>query len=108
MKGFETVKQMLGHAQAYKFILGARDTKTTQAAYDELKYDKKHHLTILPLELSDLNSVKAFGNNALSALAEEKLDYLFMNAGAASGNTSPGLRGSKWCGAYIVNHLCTC
>ena len=97
---------MLEHTQAYKFILGARDTKTTKAAYDELKYDKKHQLTILPLELLDLNSVKNFGKDALDVLAQDKLDFLFLNAARIKETAEPGLNGSKWCGDYIVNHVC--
>jgi len=96
---------MLGQSQAYKFILGARDPKRAQAAYDELKYDKKHRLIILPLELSDLQSVKTFGKDTLDMLAQDNLDYLFLNAAMIKETAEPGPHGSKWCGAYIVNHL---
>jgi len=106
MKGFEAIKQMLGHPQAYKFVLGARDTKRTQAAYDGLRYDKKHQLTILPLELSDLKSVRTFSKDALDVLAQDKLDYLFLNAAIITENAKPKDNSSKWCEPYVVNHLC--
>ncbi|KAJ2896261.1 short-chain dehydrogenase [Zalerion maritima] len=104
--GFEAIKQLLGQGRPYKFILGARDTARTQAAYDELKFDTgKHSIDILPLELSNLKGVKTFAQQTLSKLGNEKLDYLFLNAGMISGAEGPGPNGSKWCEAYVVNHL---
>ncbi|KAI1764320.1 NAD(P)-binding protein [Hypoxylon sp. FL1150] len=104
--GFELVKQLLAQTQPYKFILGARDTKTTQAAFDNLKYDSnKHSLSIFPLELSNLRTVKAFSQQALNQVGEEKIDYLMLNAGIAINAEKPGPHGSKWSEPYIVNYL---
>jgi len=106
--GFEAIKQLLAQAQPYKFILGARDTQKTQAAFNELQFDSsKHSLTILPLELSDLKGVKAFAQQSLDALGPDntKLDYLLLNAGITNDAKQAGPHGSKWCEAYVVNHL---
>ncbi|KAJ7888592.1 hypothetical protein B0H14DRAFT_2693079 [Mycena olivaceomarginata] len=79
--GFEAIKQLLGQQQPYKFILGARDVATTQAAYSKVEFDKNQHsVAVLPLELSDLKGVKSFAAQ------------------------QPGV-GSKWCQSYVINHL---
>ncbi|KAH8918805.1 NAD(P)-binding protein [Atractiella rhizophila] len=105
--GFELVKQLLLKSEPYRFILGARDMKRTQAAYDDIKYDAdKHSLTILPLNLSNLREVKTFSRTTLERLGKDKLDYLFLNAAISFGAEEPtGPNGSKWCDSYIVNHL---
>ncbi|KAI0884766.1 NAD(P)-binding protein [Annulohypoxylon maeteangense] len=104
--GFELVKQLLAQTQPYKFILGARDTKTAQAAYDGLKYDgNRHSLTIVPLELSNLRTVKTFSQQVLDKVGQDKVDYLLLNAAIAINADEPGPHGSKWSEAYIVNHL---
>ncbi|KAJ6563625.1 hypothetical protein DFH09DRAFT_984664 [Mycena vulgaris] len=105
--GFEAIKQLLQQAkQPYKFFLGARNAEKIQAAYDALKYDSAtHSVAVLPLELTDLRSVKTFAAQALAKLGAEKLDYVLLNAAVSKGATGPGLNGSKWCEAYIVNHL---
>ncbi|KAJ7658508.1 hypothetical protein B0H17DRAFT_1262003 [Mycena rosella] len=103
--GFEVVKQLLKQTQPYKFILGVRDTTLgkTKAAYDALQYDAgTHSVTILSLELSDLRS---FAQQALEKLGEENLDYLILNAALAKDVEPVGPHGSKWCEAYVVNHL---
>lgn len=106
-QGFELVKQLLGQTQPYKFILGARDTKGAQAAYDRFNYDSsKHKLSIFPLELSHLNVVKSFALQILDNLGKDKVDYLLLNAAVVKHNDEPGPHGSKWSEAYIVNHLC--
>ncbi|KAJ7653752.1 hypothetical protein B0H17DRAFT_1267890 [Mycena rosella] len=104
--GFEVVKQLLQQTQPYNFILGVRDATLSKAAYDALQYDAgTHSVTILPLELSDLRGVRSFAQQALEKLGEEKLDYLMLNAAISKGVAPVGPHGSKWCEAYIVNHL---
>ncbi|GAW22094.1 hypothetical protein ANO14919_116290 [Xylariales sp. No.14919] len=104
--GFEAVKQLLQQTQPYRFILGARNLRATQAAYDGLKYDSaKHTVSILPLELTDLRGVKSFAQQALERLGEDNLDILFLNAGMNKPATEPGPNGSKWCESLVVNHL---
>jgi len=93
--------------QPYKFILGARDVSRTQAAFDELKWDSsKHTLTLLPLDLAQLKTVKKFAGDTLAKLGQDKLDYLMLNAGMIKPANEPGVNGSKWCEPYLVNHLC--
>ncbi|TPX18734.1 uncharacterized protein E0L32_002591 [Thyridium curvatum] len=107
--GFELVKQLLAEAQPYHFILGARDINTAQAAYDKIQYDSKHTVTILPVELSDLQTVKSFAHQTLETLGQRPIDYLLLNAGIArDADDRPGPNGSQWCDSYIINHLCQC
>ena len=61
---------------------------------------------MLPLELSDLNTVKSFSAKTLDLLGQEKLDYLYMNAGLSKDATEPAPNGSKWCETLVVNHIC--
>ncbi|KAJ7724563.1 hypothetical protein DFH07DRAFT_854709 [Mycena maculata] len=104
--GFEAIKQLLAHSQPYKFILGARDTTTTQAAYDALAFDHSaHSLAVLPLELSDLKGVKAFAQKTLALLGQDRVDVLLLNAAISTRASQPAPHGSKWCEAYVVNHL---
>ncbi|KAJ7225218.1 hypothetical protein B0H12DRAFT_1213006 [Mycena haematopus] len=105
--GFEVIKQLLGQKQPYKFILGARDVATTQAAYSKIVFDKSQHsVAVLPLELSDLKGVKTFSQHVLERIGQaEKLDYLMLNAARSDGAEQQGPHGSKWCESYIVNHL---
>lgn len=101
------MKQLLQQAQPYKFIIGARDLQTTQTAFDRLQYDAtKHSISILPLNLADLRTVRSFAQRALDVLNQDKLDVLFLNAGMNKAAKGPGLHGSTWCEAYMVNHLC--
>ncbi|KAI1506273.1 hypothetical protein F5X99DRAFT_366155 [Biscogniauxia marginata] len=106
--GFEVVKQLLAQTQPYNFILGARNTKTTQAAYDGLKFDDtRHNVTILPVELNNMKTVKTFAQQTLEKLGQDKIDYLLLNAGTGIWKTPTpqGPHGSKWCEQYLVNHL---
>ncbi|KAK6857365.1 hypothetical protein PG995_007552 [Apiospora arundinis] len=107
--GFELVKQLLAQTQPYKFILGARDTQRTQAAYDELKFDSsRHSLTVLPVELADLSTVKTFAQQVLQKLKQDDdrpIDYLLLNAAMARQDDAPGPGPSKWSDSYLVNHL---
>ena len=109
LQGFESIKQLLSQSQAYKVILGARDPARTQKAYDDVGYDRaKHSLAILPLELSDLKTVKSFAQQTLDKLGQEKIDYLLLNAGGTQAKEEPGGQyQSKWCETYVINHLCT-
>lgn len=106
-QGFEAIKQLLVQAQPYKFILGCRNTSTVQSAYDKLSYDSKtHSVTLLPLELSDLRTVKRFASQTLDKLGSDNLDVLMLNAALVKPANEPGVNGSKFCEQYIVNHLC--
>ncbi|KAI1195002.1 hypothetical protein F5X97DRAFT_309615 [Nemania serpens] len=106
--GFEAVKQLLFQAQPYSFILGVRDIKSTTDAYNGLKYDgSKHTVTILPLELNNMKSVKAFSQQALEKLGPRPINYLLLNAATAYSKkvAETGPHGSKWIETYLVNHL---
>ncbi|KAJ7476874.1 hypothetical protein B0H11DRAFT_2173868 [Mycena galericulata] len=77
-----------------------------RAAYSGLDFDSsKHSLTVFPLELSHLKSVKLFAHQALAALGDDTLDYLLLNAGMTGDATQSGPHGSQWCTAYVVNRL---
>ncbi|KAJ5330087.1 Short-chain dehydrogenase/reductase SDR [Penicillium brevicompactum] len=104
--GFEAIKQLLQQTQPYNFILGARDTTKARAAYDDLKYDSaKHSVSILPLDLLNLKSVRSFATQALGELGQNNLDLLFLVAGSLNSADGPGPHGSQWCESYITNHL---
>ncbi|CAH0047458.1 unnamed protein product [Clonostachys solani] len=104
--GFEVIKQLLEQSQPYKVIVGARNLKRTQDAFDALKYDRDvHSLSILPLELNNLKTVKSFAAESLTHVGSNKIDYLFLCAGISEGADKPGPHGSKWCEPFIVNHL---
>ncbi|KAI0394967.1 hypothetical protein F5Y17DRAFT_227484 [Xylariaceae sp. FL0594] len=106
--GFEAIKQLLSTAQPYKFILGARDVSTATNAYDAVKYDTgKHTVAILPLELSNMRSVKTFAHKTLEELGQSPIDYLILNAATAQlkQKAKTGPHGSRWIEAYLVNHL---
>jgi NAD(P)-dependent dehydrogenase (short-subunit alcohol dehydrogenase family) len=106
-QGFEAIKQLLGQAQPYRVILGARNTKGTQAAYDALTYDRAANpVTVLPLELNDLRTVRSFAKEVLAKLGADPIDYLLLNAAINSSAEAPGPHGSKWCESYVVDHLC--
>ncbi|KAI1341916.1 hypothetical protein F5Y15DRAFT_351486 [Xylariaceae sp. FL0016] len=104
--GFELVKQLLAQTQPYKFILGARDVETSQAAYNGLKYDSStHDVTIFPVELKNMKSVKTFAQQTLEKVGSDKIDFLMLNAGTAMAKNGEGPYGSKWSEPYLVNHL---
>ncbi|KAI0403500.1 hypothetical protein F4802DRAFT_571652 [Xylaria palmicola] len=106
--GFEAIKQLLSQSQPYNFVLGARDTKATTDAYNGLKYDSnKHTVTILPLELTNMKTVKSFAQQTLDKLGPSPVEYLMLNAatGMSKKAAETGPHGSKWIEPYLVNHL---
>ena len=87
--------------------LARRNVKEVRTAYDDLGYDtKRHTITLLPLDLSHLATVKEFAKQTLETLGDRKIDYLMMIAGLSKGAKEPGINGSQLCEPYIVNHLC--
>lgn len=107
IQGLESLKQLLQQSQPFRVILGARNTQSTSAAIDALDFNRSASaVTVLPLELSDLNTVKTFSNKVLEILGQDKIDFLYMNAGLAKDATLPAPNGSKWCEALVVNHTC--
>lgn len=105
-QGFETIKQLLQTSQPYKVILGARNADGAREAYRGLGSGAGSDVTVLPLELSDLNTVRTFAQQALQSVGQGSIDYLLLNAGISDAAEKRGANGSKWCEAYIVNHLC--
>ncbi|TFB06708.1 hypothetical protein CCMA1212_000623 [Trichoderma ghanense] len=105
--GFEAIKQLLlQQTQPYKVILGARNTQSTIAAYDALGYDRSGHaVTVLPLELSDVRTVKTFSQQVLEKTGGGRIDYLLLNAAISDGAEEPGPHGWRWCEALVVNHF---
>lgn len=101
------MKQLLEQSQPYRVILGARNTQKAQQAFDGLNYDKEANpLSVIPLDLADLKSVKSFAEQTLDKLGQTKIDYLLLNAGISNSAEEPSPNGSKWCEAHVVNHLC--
>jgi NAD(P)-dependent dehydrogenase (short-subunit alcohol dehydrogenase family) len=62
-------------------------------------------VTLLPLELSDLRTVKKFAAQTLEKLGSEKINVLLLNAAVMKKANEPGVNGSKYNEQYIVNHL---
>ncbi|CAI4212370.1 unnamed protein product [Parascedosporium putredinis] len=106
--GFEAIKHLVTQTkQPYKVLLGARNAEAAKSAYDAVDFDKtKHSISVLPLELSDLKSVKTFAAQALEALGGESLDYLLLNAALGPGGESSKPTGSKWREIQVVNAIC--
>jgi hypothetical protein len=99
---------LLAQTQPYRIILGCRDTATTKNALDAINFDgDKHQVSVLPLELSNLNTVRSFASLALEQIGTARLDYLLLNAAVIKGADGTGPHGSKWSEQYLVNHLCT-
>ncbi|KAI1330619.1 hypothetical protein F5Y16DRAFT_362275 [Xylariaceae sp. FL0255] len=106
--GFELIKQILAHTTPYKFILGARDLAKAQSDYDALKFDKStHNVTLLPMELNNMNSVNGFAKKTLEQLGKSPIDFLVLNAGTGmfKEKAETGPHGSRWIEPYLVNHL---
>ncbi|CAI4212369.1 unnamed protein product [Parascedosporium putredinis] len=105
--GFEAIKHLVTQTkQPYKVLLGARNAEAAKSAYDAVDFDKtKHSISVLPLELSDLKSVKTFAAQALEALGGESLDYLLLNAALGPGGESSKPTGSKWREIQVVNAI---
>ncbi|KAI1637431.1 hypothetical protein F4809DRAFT_640487 [Biscogniauxia mediterranea] len=106
--GFELVKKLLAQPQPYNFILGARNVEAAQAAYNGVEFDNtKHSITILPVELNNIKTVKTFAQQALEKLGQTKVDCLLLNAGVGFQKIPAvqGPHGSRWCEQYLVNHL---
>ncbi|KAF2448892.1 NAD(P)-binding protein [Karstenula rhodostoma CBS 690.94] len=104
--GFEAIKQLLAQSQSYHFILGTRDLQRAEKDFGDLSYDRqKHSLTFLPLQLSDLRTVKTFATQTLEKLGSSKIDLLLLNAAINKPADEPGVNGSKWCETYVVNSL---
>ena len=107
IQGFESLKQLLQQSKPYRVILGARNAQSTSAAIDALDFNRSASAVIvLPLELSDLNTVKTFSSKVLEILGQDKIDFLYMNAALAKDAALPAPNGSKWCEALVVNHTC--
>jgi len=80
----------------------------TKKAYDEVEFDERRHsLAVLPLDLSDLRSTRAFAQQTLDTLGPNKVDLLLLNAAISNGSEKAGPRVSKWSETHIVNHLGT-
>ncbi|TLD35836.1 NAD(P)-binding protein [Venturia nashicola] len=105
--GFEAIKQLFVQPETtYNFILGVQNTTTAQSAYGDLPSPSlEHALTILPLELTDLRTVKKFASQVLQTLGSNNIDILFLNAALVKSAEEAGVNGSKYNEPYLVNHL---
>jgi short-subunit dehydrogenase len=60
---------------------------------------------LLPLELSDLRTVKKFAAQILDKLGSDNIDVLMLSASVIKTADEPGINGSKYNEPYVVNHL---
>lgn len=102
------MKQLLATPQPYRILLGARDVSGAQSSFEKVAHGSdSDQLTVFPLQLADLASVKKFAQQVLAQLGSSEIDYLLLNAGMVKAAHGEGLHGSKWCEAAVVNHFCT-
>ncbi|KAE9979227.1 hypothetical protein BLS_010043 [Venturia inaequalis] len=97
--GFEAIKQLLAKQEvSYKFILGVQNVITAQSAYDtlpSLTFSEKHSVKLLPIELTDLRTVKKFASQVLQTVGLNNIDILLLNAALVKSAEEPGVNGSK-------------
>lgn len=110
IKGFEAMRQLIAQAPvntSFRLWLGSRDVTRTERAYSDLliRGNTRHTATCLPIELSDLSSVKTFADTIRMKLPPtERIDVCLLCAAvskapsAANSNNRHG-----WSEAYIVN-----
>ncbi|QDS68837.1 hypothetical protein FKW77_007090 [Venturia effusa] len=105
--GFEAVKQLLSQQETdYNFILGVQNTTTAQTAFEKLPYNReKHTITLLPLELTDLRTVKKFAARVLQLLDTKPIDILLLNAALVKTADEPRTNDSRYNEPFLVNHL---
>jgi hypothetical protein len=60
----------------------------------------------LPLELSDVKTVKTFSQQVLEKIGGDKIDYFLLNAAITDSAEKPGPKGWRWCESLVVNHFC--
>jgi NAD(P)-dependent dehydrogenase (short-subunit alcohol dehydrogenase family) len=80
-------------------IIAARNAKTAGAACDAIARESKTKLTHVPLDLSDLASVRA----AIDAIGKRHIDVLVANAGVAPRKHATSAQGHEI--AFAVNTL---
>ena len=88
--------------------MGARNVAKANEDLSQVSYNKAdgNSASVLPIELSNLNTVKAFATETLAKLGEKKIDYLLLNAGIGGTPSSAGPYGASWIEPLIVNHVC--
>ena len=98
--GLETARRLA--ALRGNLVLACRNVEKGQAAVDLLKEETGNQsIELLPMDLSDLESVRAA---AIEFLAEHpKLDVLINNAGAYTDQLQMTAQGYEW--QFGVNHL---
>lgn len=102
-QGFELIKQLVAKQGEYRFILGVRDPSKSRPQFDALAAHAKDAVTLLPLDLANLKTVRTFAHDSLEALGSDRLDYVLLNAAYSNSSTAPGPHGSRWCEPYVVN-----
>ncbi|QUC22867.1 uncharacterized protein UV8b_07108 [Ustilaginoidea virens] len=106
--GFEVLRQLLDRSTPYNIIFGARDREAAIDAVSKLQYDDAANaVTVLPLELSDMKTVRSFAQQVMEKIGPGKIDYLVLNAAIFKGTVEEDedSYGSRWCEAAVVNHF---
>lgn len=106
--GFEALRQLINQAPAstaYRLWLGCRNVGNAERAYaDLLRSQDRHKATCLPLELSDLTTVRAFGETVKAKIAGARLDVCLLCAAIAKAPSAANSQNKDgWSEAYIVN-----
>lgn len=106
VQGFEALKQLLAESQPYRFILGVRNTASTDEALKAVDFDRKANpVTLLPLDLTDVKGTKTFAQRVLQDLDTTGIDYLLLNAALIKNASEATPYGGKWCESMVVNHV---
>ncbi|MEN8722107.1 MAG: SDR family NAD(P)-dependent oxidoreductase [Alphaproteobacteria bacterium] len=98
--GLETVRHLAAH-DSCTLIAGAR---TPESASTVQAVMGRERLTLLPLDLADLASVRAFAQQVKQQLDGRKIDALGLNAGLQF-TGRPGLTAAGLDVSFVTNHL---
>jgi len=74
--GKETVRELV--KRGARVITGCRDVEKAKKAVEEIKEETGHEVTVKPLDLADVESIKVFADVCLK---ESRIDILINNAG---------------------------
>ena len=104
--GFEATRRFLQQQSEQHFIIwGCRNQERAEAAKASLPAEEQKRLSIMPLELSDFDSVRQFARDYESL--NQPLDCLILNAGIMSQRKDP-ITFAKYEGleeTLITNHF---
>jgi NAD(P)-dependent dehydrogenase (short-subunit alcohol dehydrogenase family) len=104
--GLELIRQIIAQPTPWSITLAARSPSSVTAALSSApKTDPATHVSIVPIDLRDLATVRTFAASTLSDLGDAKLDYLLLNAGAIGGERPSSEIKNKYSDGMTVNHI---